>query len=127
MKPVLITILATLASGIAAMAPARAQAPEALIQPVQFGGGYYYEERQPRVYRERRVYRDYDDEEFEQRPRRRAYGEGGFYGQPQRRAQGFGQVCVTSRGQCYVNPQPISSRCGCQIPGFGPKRGNVAY
>jgi len=45
-----------------------------------------------------------------------------------RRATRYGQVCVTSRGECYVyRPQPINSGCRCEVPGFGLKRGAIQY
>jgi hypothetical protein len=37
----------------------------------------------------------------------------------------FGNLCVTSRGNCRTQPQPNGSGCRCFIPGFGPKRGNI--
>ena len=37
----------------------------------------------------------------------------------------MGSVCVTARGNCPAYPSPIQSPCRCDIPGFGPKRGNV--
>jgi hypothetical protein len=49
------------------------------------------------------------------------YGYGYRYRQPQQ----FGDVCITSRGNCRVNWVPAGSGCRCMIPGFGPKRGNV--
>lgn len=39
--------------------------------------------------------------------------------------QRMGSVCVTSRGTCPAYPSPIQAPCRCDIPGFGPKRGNV--
>ncbi|KQO49084.1 MULTISPECIES: hypothetical protein [unclassified Methylobacterium] len=39
--------------------------------------------------------------------------------------QRMGSVCVTARGNCPAYPSPIQSPCRCDIPGFGPKRGNV--
>jgi hypothetical protein len=37
-----------------------------------------------------------------------------------------GNVCVTSRGSCeYPTFMPLNSGCRCDIPGFGPKRGNI--
>ena len=59
--------------------------------------------------------RGYYGERPRERFNRRAYG------------QGFGRVCVTSRGNCAGPPVPINSRCRCDIPGFGLKRGNVLY
>jgi hypothetical protein len=49
------------------------------------------------------------------------YGGGGYYRPP------MGRVCETSRGSCRTRPAPIGAGCGCYIPGFGPKRGNIAY
>jgi hypothetical protein len=34
-------------------------------------------------------------------------------------------VCVTSRGNCDAGYAPPGTGCGCNIPGFGPKRGQV--
>ena len=45
--------------------------------------------------------------------------------QPYRRRVQAGDVCVTSRGACRTRPAPVSSRCGCNIPGFGFKRGAI--
>jgi hypothetical protein len=58
----------------------------------------------------RRTARPYDD----------GYG-GGPYGGPPR----VSRVCVTSRGACPSYPLPQGSRCRCEIPGFGSKRGIV--
>ena len=73
----------------------------------QYGGGYgpRYDDR----YDEER----YDDERYERR-RSRRYGGG----------RG-GSVCVTARGNCIVPPAPFNSGCGCEIPGFGLKRGAI--
>ena len=43
-----------------------------------------------------------------------------YYRQPR-----YGNICVTSRGDCPTPPLPYGSGCGCNIPGFGPKRGIV--
>jgi hypothetical protein len=48
---------------------------------------------------------------------------GGGYGY-QRPVQ-FGNLCVTSRGNCGTRPRPVQSSCSCFIEGFGPKRGAV--
>jgi hypothetical protein len=54
---------------------------------------------------------------------RHGYGYGGpGYGRVQ-----IGRVCVTARGNCPAAPAPFGSSCGCPIPGFGFKRGAVAY
>ncbi len=67
----------------------------------------------------------------EDRPRRR-YGPPQDYGRPYGPPRGydrprarFGSVCVTSRGSCPTRPAPHNTPCGCQIPGFGYKRGAV--
>ena len=80
-----------------------------------YGGGWrYYDDgyAPPR-------YRPGPPRFYERRPYGYRYG----YGRPQR----FGRVCVTSRGNCITRPSPISSPCGCMIPGFGPKRGAIGY
>jgi hypothetical protein len=122
MKPVLIALVA--ATVVGAAAPVAAQPLGGLVETVQYGR-YYDDEPPAQVYRERRVYRDYGDD-YEPRPRRRVFEEDGFTPRGPRRA-GLGQVCTTSRGTCYTRPQPVGSRCGCDIPGFGPKRGAIAY
>lgn len=93
-------------------APRHYPAPQYLPQP-GFGGYSPYPQ--------------YHEDEY--RPRRRPpeYG----YQQPgygySRRVQ-LGTVCVTSRGECSTGqPVPIGSGCGCRIPNFGKKRGQVGY
>ncbi|MGH1571502.1 hypothetical protein ACRAWG_13440 [Methylobacterium sp. P31] len=34
-------------------------------------------------------------------------------------------VCVTARGTCLAPPGPPNAACGCEIPGFGYKRGQI--
>ncbi|MEE7438559.1 hypothetical protein [Methylobacterium oryzae] len=34
-------------------------------------------------------------------------------------------VCVTARGTCRVRPGPPDAPCGCEIPGFGYRRGQI--
>ena len=34
-------------------------------------------------------------------------------------------VCVTARGTCLTRGGPPSAPCGCRIPGFGYKRGQI--
>ncbi|WCS23187.1 hypothetical protein LOK46_18640 [Methylobacterium sp. NMS14P] len=34
-------------------------------------------------------------------------------------------VCVTARGTCLTRPAPPNAPCGCTIPGFGYKRGQI--
>ena len=46
----------------------------------------------------------------------------GSYGRGPR----FSTVCATARGSCPIRPVPQNSPCGCEIPGFGYKRG-AAY
>lgn len=64
----------------------------------------------------------YPDPYVEPRP---WYGPPPGYGYGYRQPQHFGDVCITSRGNCRVNLVPAGSGCRCMIPGFGPKRGNV--
>ena len=69
----------------------------------------------------RRYDRDYDGDRYERR--RRAYDEDRF---ERRREFGRrGSVCVTARGNCVTRPAPFNSPCGCEIPGFGFKRGQI--
>jgi hypothetical protein len=49
-------------------------------------------------------------------------GGGGYYNE---RPVSFGNVCVTSRGNCRSRPRPEQSPCSCFIEGFGPKRGAI--
>ena len=112
----LVSAAAVLAATLATM-PASAQYP---------GGGYG-----GRSY-------DEDDDDY---PRRRRPPPGGPYGQPSPYgqqpsnpygrqgygppAQRLGSICVTARGNCPWRPVPLNSPCGCNIPGFGFKRGAV--
>lgn len=34
-------------------------------------------------------------------------------------------VCVTARGTCLTRPAPPNAPCGCDIPGFGYRRGQI--
>ena len=68
-----------------------------------------------------------DEDEWRERRRERRreyreYGDGG-YGSPRMRMGG--SLCVTSRGSCSTRPAPHNAPCGCDIPGFGFKRGAV--
>ncbi|WP_146140179.1 hypothetical protein [Alsobacter soli] len=48
------------------------------------------------------------------------------YGHPRWRAPArYSDTCITSRGLCPTTPAPYGSPCGCNIPGFGWKRGAV--
>lgn len=55
---------------------------------------------------------------YEDRPRR--FRDDYGYG-PRR----FGRICVTARGNCPTRPGPFNAPCGCEIPGFGFKRGAI--
>jgi hypothetical protein len=74
-------------------------------------------------YRPRPDYERRDDYGYERRVYR--------YERPRRewrREARYGNVCVTSRGSCeYPQSYPIGTGCRCDIPGFGPKRGNINY
>ncbi|GJE39391.1 hypothetical protein [Methylobacterium persicinum] len=65
-------------------------------------------------YRPRRPAPEY----YEDRPRR--YRDDYDFG-PRR----FGRICVTARGNCPTRPGPFNTPCGCEIPGFGLKRGAI--
>ena len=44
------------------------------------------------------------------------------------RPRGYGRrgsVCVTARGNCMTRPAPFNAPCGCEVPGFGFKRGAI--
>jgi hypothetical protein len=49
------------------------------------------------------------------------YGGGGYYQRP----VVIGDICQTSRGDCRTRPAQEGANCRCNIPGFGPKRGNI--
>jgi hypothetical protein len=74
----------------------------------------YYDDRPRRYerydddYRYERRRRDFDEDRYE----RRGYG---------RR----GSICVTARGNCVTRPAPFNTPCGCEVPGFGFKRGAI--
>ena len=67
----------------------------------------------PRPYPPPRPPRPWDDGRFED----------DRYYRP--RPQVYGNLCVTSRGNCRTQPLPNGAACSCFIPGFGPKRGNI--
>jgi hypothetical protein len=71
----------------------------------------------------------YGDDEY--RPRRRYEEryevERPRYGRPDPYRPRFGRMCVTARGDCPTRPGPINSVCGCEVPGFGFKRGAIGY
>jgi hypothetical protein len=61
----------------------------------------------------RRYERRYDEDRYE---RRRDFGPPGG---------GRRSICVTARGNCVTRPAPYNSACGCEVPGFGFKRGQI--
>lgn len=70
----------------------------------------------PRRYERRYDYdRRRDDDDDDRFERRR----GPRFGGPR------GSVCVTARGTCVTRPAPFNSACGCEVPGFGFKRGQI--
>ncbi|MGU3536369.1 hypothetical protein [Methylobacterium sp. A54F] len=79
---------------------------------------YYGDDYGPRRYERR-----YDEDRYERR--RRDYDEDRY-----ERRRGFdggrrGSICVTARGNCVTRPAPFNSPCGCDVPGFGFKRGAI--
>jgi hypothetical protein len=64
---------------------------------------------------------DDDDDDWRDRRRRRGWDEGPRY----ERRMSMGSLCLTSRGNCRTRPAPPNTPCGCDIPGFGYKRGAV--
>ncbi|WP_247635965.1 hypothetical protein [Methylobacterium sp. 37f] len=79
----------------------------------QYYGDHDRPHRYERRYDEDRYERRrYDEDRYDRRPR----GYGG---------EGFGRLCLTQRGNCITRPQPYGSRCGCDIPGFGRKHGEI--
>ncbi len=115
------------AAAVLAAAPASAQYYGGGYGGGGYGGGYQ---------------RGFEEDEDDYRPRRRyrvereygygdgyggGYGRGGGYyeSRRQRRAQ-TGSLCVTSRGVCDTGTRlPANTGCGCNIPGFGYKRGAI--
>jgi hypothetical protein len=107
-----------------------------LVAPAsaQYYGGPSYEEEwsepAPSYRYERRPdygYRPSPEYGYETR-REYRYGEPRDGWRRQARRGQFGNVCVTSRGSCeYPQSFPLNSNCRCDIPGFGPKRGNIQY
>ncbi|GJD93812.1 hypothetical protein [Methylobacterium iners] len=70
----------------------------------------------------RRYERRYDGDRYERR--RDRYDEDRY----ERRGRGGGRggsICVTARGNCVTRPAPFNSSCGCEVPGFGFKRGAI--
>lgn len=68
----------------------------------------------------------YDDDDDDDRPPpRRHYRRDYGYERPYYRQPRYGNMCVTGRGDCPTPPLPYGSGCGCNIPGFGSKRGIV--
>jgi len=98
-----IATAATLGTGLGAF-EAKAQ---------YYGGGYDDD-------RPRRFERRYDEDRYE---RRRERYDDRYDGRP--RGGRGGSICVTARGNCGTRPAPYNAPCGCEIPGFGFKRGAV--
>jgi hypothetical protein len=92
-------------------------AAAAVLPAFSAGAQYYDPYRGPPPY-------GYDRPGYDDRPRydydRPRYD----YDRPYR-ARRFGDMCVTSRGDCPTRPSPIASPCRCYIDGFGEKRGAV--
>lgn len=66
--------------------------------------------------------RDWREDRFE----RRGFDERRRFDEPAPRRANTANVCETSRGNCAVaRGTPIGANCRCNIPGFGPKRGNA--
>ena len=108
------------AAALAALAAAgAATAAEAQYFPQPGYGpppGYYGQPRRP------------PPQDYYGQPRRPppGYYGGDGYNQSYRRPVQYGQVCLTSRGSCYVGrPLPFQTGCGCNVPGFGYKRGAI--
>ncbi len=115
----LVCAAVALAAALAVL-PASAQYP---------GGGYGGRGSGSRTY-------DEDEDDYPRRRRPPAYDSpygqqgpgqsGSLYGR-----QGYGppaqrlSICITARGNCPWRPAPPNSPCGCDIPGFGFKRGAV--
>jgi len=98
-KRITLAVLAALALAPALGTPASAQyyRDEDDYRPLRPPPPDYYDDRPRRFQRD-----DYD------------YG-------PRR----FGRICVTARGNCPTRPGPFNAPCGCEIPGFGLKRGAI--
>ena len=100
MKRIILVAVAALALGMASGAQA------------QYGRGYDDDDRP------RRMERRYDEDRYERR--RSRYDDDRFDRGPR-----GGGICVTSRGNCMTRPGPFNAPCGCEIPGFGFKRGAI--
>lgn len=108
MKTVMTAALAALTLGLG-VAPAFAQY------------GYDEDYRPRRRYEERY---DYDRPRYRdeyERPRYRGEYRGEYGGGR------IGRICVTARGNCPTRPAPLNTSCGCEVPGFGFKRGAIGY
>ncbi|HEY8384321.1 MAG TPA: hypothetical protein VIL09_19445 [Microvirga sp.] len=129
---------------VAAALAALAAAAPASAQSLQDGpGGSMYRDfgndgpprRYERQFQEREYYaprqrRDYYSERYDDRPRRGGYSER-YDDRPRRgayRQTRAGSVCVTARGNCDTGAVlPLNTPCGCNIPGFGQKRGAIGF
>ena len=86
------------------------------------GAQYYGNE-----YGSRRYERGYDEDRYD-RPRRRDFDEDRYDRYDRRgdfRGGRRGSICVTARGNCTTRPAPFNAPCGCEVPGFGFKRGAI--
>ena len=121
-KRIVRAALAALTLGMTAGGPARAQVgPEA--RPYMYGrpGPDRYDDPSPRWSRP-----PPRDDDWPRRPPppppdddRPSYR--GHFARPLWRDS----VCVTARGSCITVPAPPNAPCGCEIPGFGYKRGQI--
>ena len=95
-----------------------------------YGGGWGYYEDDDRDFgppRDRRGPRDYDRWDDGPPRSREFYERRPAYSYRYGRQQRFGRMCVTARGNCPAPPGPLNTPCGCDIPGFGPKRGAIGF
>ena len=72
----------------------------------------------------RRYDRGYDDDDRPP-PRRRDFEDGRFDRRGDFGRRAGGSICVTARGNCRTRPAPFNASCGCEVPGFGFKRGQI--
>ena len=95
-----------------------AVAAAAAVLPAFSAGAQYYDPyRAPPPY-------GYDRPRYDERPRY-DYDRPRYDNDRPYRARRFGDMCVTSRGECSTRPSPINAPCRCYIDGFGEKRGAV--
>jgi hypothetical protein len=95
------------------------------VPPRQQGYQQQYQQpyQQPRYAAPPRYEPQYQRPRYEQR-----YAEPEYLPpRPSYRQGRYASTCVTSRGACPARPAPPNSPCGCEIPGFGYKRGATTY